>query len=394
MKIFDQIRTTKFYVISIDLSDPEVYLTSGIVFGKVGERIDVVGKIGLQALDEALSETPANSNVIALFTGDQVLTRVAQEEQSTFFEEIDEEDFYIQKTSSKCGWMIHTACRRSIIDPIAIKLTSQKLFLLDISFGPAVIPVLEEHIENDTITIAHHRFEFKENELINIEEVFSTADERENSNETIVAGMLFSPEELSQLAAALHFFKEGPAQLDTLPENNMQSKFFSLFRRASVLALSGLFVVLLTNFLLFDKVQKNLIQLNTSGKNLTEKINEIERLQAQISEFRELVTYNTSSPENTYTFYLDEIARTRPSGIWFNNLEVHPMNQKQELNKPMEMDHSLISISGEAKDPVSLNRLINSLEEMSWIRDIELRNYESSPGQNNAGFAIAIKKEE
>ncbi len=394
MKISDQIRTTKFYVLKIDLSEPEIFLTTGLAFLKIKEKIDLDFELVAQPLYDILAQIPKNTNVIALFSGDDVLTRYSPEDRSTLFEEIEEEDFYFQKTFSTSGWVVQSACRRSIIDPIAGIFASRKLFLMDISFSPAVIPVLEEHIENVVLTIGHYRFEFKEQGLNSIEKVFSEEDDSEHHHEHFVAGMSFSPDGLAQLASVLHFFKEGPAKLEILRENNTQSKFLRMFRRASVLVLSGFFVVLLTNFLLFNSVQQNLNLLKTSGENLTGKISEIERLKAQISEYRDLVVYKTNSPEKTYSFYLDEIARIRPSGVWFNNLDVHPISRKQETNKAMEIDHLLVSLSGEAKDPLSVNRLIKSLEEMPWVRDIELKNYESSPESPNAEFEIAIRKEE
>lgn len=392
MNILKQIQSRSYYVLRVDPGASENHAASGLVFSRLGEKIDFIEKLGEQTLEEIFSSIPRNSNVIVLLCGDQVLTRFTQDDEGSLFDELDEEDFYFQKAISQEGWNIQSACRRSVVDPL-IKMFSQKrFFLLDVTLGPVAIPLLEEHLGSEILKVGHHRFQFSAHHLKLIQEVNPSEPFTTGNQEMVVAGSSFSPDGLSMLASILHYFKEG-SDIESLDGNQGESKFFRLFQRATGSILLVFFVTLLTNFLLFSRVNADLEQLTKSGENLTEKIAQIEGLKSQIKEYRNLVENNGKAPDQAFSYYLDQIAGIRPSGVWYNTLHIHPLKRKQETNKSIELDHTLITLFGEAKDPVKLNHLINSLEEMPWVTDIELRNYETSLEKQSAQFEIAIRKE-
>lgn len=394
MKILKQIRTIKYYVLRIELSEPGRYPARGMVFGRAGDELDILDEFEEQGIDEMLALIPKRSRVLLLLSDDQVLSRFSDDQNLNLFEEIDEEDFYMQKSQSQEGWLIQSACRKSVVDPLISLLAESKHFLVDISLDPVAIPGLEELLDKAVQVSCHMRFEFTDHKLKLIEEIPLNEGLISEDEELMVSGMSFAPGNITLLASLLHFLKKGPAEIDSLTENASESKFYSLFQRAAVWILAMFFTILLTNFLLYGNIQTRLDGMKTSGENLSDQIEQIEQLKEQISEYRNLTTNKAVHPQETYSYFLDELARIRPSGVWFNKLSIYPLSKKQELNKALELDPSSFLLYGETKDPISLNHLINSLEEMSWVKDIELRNYESLTDKPGAGFELAIVKEE
>jgi Tfp pilus assembly protein PilN len=156
--------------------------------------------------------------------------------------------------------------------------------------------------------------------------------------------------------------------------------------------LGGFFVLLLTNFLLYSQTSAKLSEMRNSGESNMALVKRIEAIQSEIREYQELRVAGSSSPEETYAFYLEEVAGNRPGGIWFNSLSVHPCTNKKEHGKALLLDYTVLILKGEARDPVSLNSLIGSLESLDWIRDIELVSYENSTEMKNASFELTILK--
>jgi len=392
MNILDRIRTKRYHVLQVDLSNPEVHPSSCGVFCKLRDRIELEHVLNAMPLNEILDLIPKNSRVIVLFSGDQVLTRYSAEERSTLFEEIEEEEFYLQKLVTRGGWAIQSACRRVIIDTILDYIILNKRFLMDVSLSPTAIPILEGTIRKEILVIGHFQFSFGEKELEHIREDKSTGSRKRPDERINLSGTNYTPEQLSQMAALMHLLLEGPAHLSILKGQNIQNRFFCRFRLTVVLTLASLFVLLLVNFLLYSHLQYELSNLKKNGQNKLEKIHEIEGLKSQLTEFQSLRISDRSDPEETYSFYLEEIAHGRESGIWFNSLYIHPGNKRFEKGKPYSVDATSINIEGEAKDPASLNRFLVSLKGTKWISDIEVMHYEKSLEQPNADFEIIIKK--
>lgn len=392
MKVLRNTLAYKYYVLHVDLDNYDTCPTRGMLFLKTNKGLDPVENVEPSPLPEMIKKLPKGSNIIISFSGNQVLSRISSEVVDTLFEEIDENDFYLRKVTSENGWMIQSVCRRSIIDPIIDLVQIHKHFLLDISFSPAALPVMESQLEDETIGAGHFQFEFQQYQLIKIQELSYPVDPAGQQKTISIGGNTFTEEQLQLLALLLHYFREGPAAIGSMTESNTQSRFYRLFRQAFVVTLSSLFILLLGNFLCYSSFQRHLNALNASSENRTAQIREIERLKTQISEYEQLVSSTESSPNSTYSFFLDVIAQYRPAGIWLNSLEVHPLDKKSESNKSISPDQSHISISGEAKNPASLNAFITTLDQQEWIDDIALKNYETSPERSYADFKLEILK--
>jgi len=392
MKWLGKIRAVKYHVLRIDLSDPGGMFTSGMVFRKLKDQIDMDQKMAELPLKEMLEHIPRYSNVVLVFSGDQVLSRFSSGELKNLFEEIEEEDFYFQKVAVESGWTIQSVCRKSIVDTVFDLMLSRKLFLLHMAFDPTVVPTIADLMGDTMISSGHFRFQFRDGTLLCIIEDGTSAIEETPESGILLEGMSLSSNDISMLAGLVHYLKEGPVTAGSFQEHHLQSRYFRRFRTALAGVLSGLFVVLLTNFLLFSSVQQNLDQLKSSGESQAEVIQEIERLKIQIEEYRDLSMNRVNAPSRSYSFYLEEMAQHRPSGVWFNQLEVDPIRGKQEAGKAVETNRSQIKLTGETRDPVSLNRFIKALKDLHWISDIELKNYEMSPESSSASFEITIRK--
>jgi Tfp pilus assembly protein PilN len=392
VKGLNWIKAVSYYVLRIDLSDIEVMPTSGIIFRRYKDKIDKEQEMIEMPLKDMLGKIPHHSNVLVVFTGDQVLTRYSSGEPKNLFEEIEEDDFYFQKMEDKSGWIIQSACRKSTVDPILDILFQKKYFVLHMAFDPVVIPVVSDLIGDTELSSGHFRFQFRNGNLQWIMEEQTGIKEEFSSTGIDLEGMFISSNGISMLSGLVHYMKEYPALTDEIREYRLQSNYYRRFRRTMIGTLSGLFIILLVNFLLLSSAQQNLDQLEASGESQAGTIREIELLKTQIDEYRHLSLNRINSPDRSYSFYLEEVARQRPSGVWFNQLVVDPIIGRQEAGKPIKTNRSLISLKGETRNPVYLNSFIKSLKDLPWVRDIELRNYETSQESNNASFELSILK--
>jgi len=392
MNIPFKIGLFKYYVIQIDESVPEISVAKCCVFRKQGDKLDLDHVMKEESLGDVIAAIPKHADVLVLFEGDQVLTRFSSEDRSTLFEEIEEEEFYLQKTISKGGWMIQSACRKSAIDPILQQIELEKRFVLDVSLSPVAIPVLENLLSEVSICSGHYRFIFQEGQLRSIKEEKTQLCKDEIIKDIRIGGQKLQMDEAPHLAAIVHYFQEGPAHLSILKSQSTQSKFFKRFRMTAIFSLAGFFVLLLLNFLFYSHARTRLSDMQNNGESNLALVKMIEAKQSEIREYQDLRVTGSSSPEETYAFYLEEIAGNRPGGIWFNSLVVHPCTNRKEHGKALMLDPSVLILKGAARDPVSLNTLIESLESLDWIQDIELVSYENSIEMKNASFELTILK--
>lgn len=392
MKGLSRIHTKKYHVLRIDLSDMKELLTSGIVFRKWKDQLDVDQELKKLPLQDMLSQIPKHSTVVVVFSGDQVLSRYSSGEPKNLFEEIEEEDFYFQKEEFDSGWTIQSACRRSIVDPVLDFIMERKFFLIHHAFDPAVIPILADILGDLTVSSGHFRFQFRDGGMDWIMEEQADSGKESHEAEFNIEGMSFSQEAVSMLAALVHYIKDEDTGNIIFTEQQLQSKFYRRFQRISAGVLSGLFLVLLINFLVYSSVQQNLDGLKSNGEHQAQTILEIERLKAQIEEYRYLSLNRNHVPQLSYSFYLEELAGKRPAGVWFNELSVNPLQSKLEAGKAIETNRSQISLSGETRDPVTLNRFISALKDLPWVLDIELKNYVLSGEKGKADFELIIRK--
>lgn len=392
MNIPGKIGQIKYFVVRIDLGDPDYLRSKCVVFRRQAAKLDLDYAMEEGSLESVVAAIPKLANVMTIFAGDQVLTRFSPEERSTLFEELEEEEFYLQKTISEDGQMIQSACRKSAIDPILHQIIKEKRFLLDVSLSPTAIPVLESLLPDVSIQSEHFRFHFKDGQLSGIMEKHTNPDKDEIHCDIRIGEQKIQKDEVSYLAAIVHHFQEGPAHISLLKRESIQSRFYRRFRMAALFTLGGFFVLLLTNFLLYSQTSAKLSEMQNNGESNLALVKRIEAKQNEIREYQDLRVAGSSRPEETYAFYLEEVAGNRPGGIWFNSLVVHPCTNRKEHGKALMLDYTELILKGEARDPVSLNSLIGSLELLDWIRDIELVSYEKSIEMKNASFELTIIK--
>ena len=103
------------------------------------------------------------------------------------------------------------------------------------------------------------------------------------------------------------------------------------------------------------------------------------------------LNYLKSTPV-PYAYYADNIATHKPEGLWLNSLNIHPFSKKIEPNKPVETDVNSIKVSGEVKNPETLNRFISAVRKEHWVKEIRIIKYKDVPEANHAIFEINILK--
>lgn len=380
------IQEIKYYVISMELDGSEQPQCECRSYSKVKNRVDPGESIASSPLQKIIKQIPKKSNIILHLSGSQILTQFREDNLRPLFETIDAKDFFIQKSLSSKKWELQSACRHSIFMPIVDLISLQKHFVIHVSFGSTPILALEALLLEESIQYDHLRFTFSENTLVLIHESHESGDELSY----ILEKQSMTTLELIQLGALMQHLSASTNVPEGCQEAQTESKFRKRFQRNLVTLLAAVFVLLFFNFLVFDKLQQQKALLQDEGQSSNSTIRAIESLEKQISEYRNLTQSSVQTADHSYTFYLEEIALERPDGIWFDHMEVNPLGSKPESHKPLGPTSQNMVLKGEARSPMELNRFIESLKSLKWVRNIDLNYYELEPGNSRADFEIAI----
>jgi hypothetical protein len=386
MKILPDVLTRKYYVILCNSGSENKHARYSCYIKKAN-KLELLSSYGELGIEDILSKIPKYSNIIFCLGGKAVLSRYAENKNDDLFPEIDQEDFYIQKSNTSSKVVVESICRKAYVDLLISQFKTARYFTVDIALSPTIATFLDDIVDESIFTIEYLDFKLENSKIYSIEEA---QDSRQNSEQIKFYDQNYKIDEALGFASLIKFFKEGHLPIETFKFANEQSKFFHKTRIFGFASLAIVFFLLFANFIIFGTTDNKLRELKSTNQGELLVFRQIETLQAQISEYSSLINSSDMSLELPYYLLLDRIAYLRPSGLWLNTLEIHPVNSKPGLKNNIVVDTHLIKLTGEVKSPVVLNKYIKSLREEEWVKDIVMRNFSTHAEKNNAAFILEI----
>ena len=392
MKSINLNRGIPIHVLEIMTGSPGALRAKCSVFRKHGDQVDLEEELAEQPLEEMIIGLPKHAALILYLSGNQVLSRYSSSPAETLFPEIEAQDFAINKRSSSNGWILEAACRQSLLEDLIEQAIPDRVFVLDVALGPVPTLMLENQLEDMDLHAGHFIFQFRNSSLAQVSENELPANTTESDSAVTLGGTTYNSRTLIHLGVLLQHLEHPHEVLPKLKSRQVQWKYHRRFRIWGIAALSGIFVLLLVNFLLFSQAQAKLREMQKQGSHSMELVRLIDQTLLEIGEYRSLDLGHALGPEETFSFYLEEMAGSRPSGLWFDKLQVHPISKRMEKDKAVETHTSEILLSGSTSNPVHLNKLIAALEEKPWLSDVELISYENKPETGSAQFKLRLVK--
>ena len=123
-----------------------------------------------------------------------------------------------------------------------------------------------------------------------------------------------------------------------------------------------------------------------------EAINRVDTLKAELQKKRSFLNKSGFLAASRTSFYADRIASGVPDGILLDELNIEPLQKKQESDTSsiMSFDQGVILISGVSKSSVYVGDWMKVIKSNDWVKSAELLSYDQDKELNQGKFNIQV----
>lgn len=163
-----------------------------------------------------------------------------------------------------------------------------------------------------------------------------------------------------------------PEQIIAAKEEFCYKRLFLVTRWAMAVFL---FLLLFSNYMLFEKYDKKNGELTFKVSQNKGLLNKLDTLAADLKMKEDFIARNDFLKSNSQSYYADRIAGTVPNAIILTTMDMQPLEKKLKDGDRPEFTRHIIRISGMSKNSVAFNEWIKDLNSCDWLKEVEVVNY-------------------
>jgi Tfp pilus assembly protein PilN len=387
--------------ISIRLSGKS-YRVSALSIVRNGKQLDLIKRIKDKPnLTGALAELPDKSVVSLNIAGKGVLHKEVDNNRATetdLFARVmpgsNKEDFYFQQFTSGDRTFL-SIFRKADVDAYISQITQKGFRVVMLSFGAFPLNAVLEQMNQygEELLFDGHEIKFDDQR-----HWINYRFKEESKNEFPIKLGLEQIDEQLLLPYAAAFQTILYEQLDPVVANAdlVQEQMDSLrqtglLRRKAVLALSGVFLLLLINFLTLThltadngRLQEELSLHSTQASD----VNALAGKTAKTEELIKIIGYSRTVPK---AIMLDQLAALMPAEIHLSAININPLAGRRTGNAavPAFSDRRLI-ITGACSSIQPVNEWLARIRSLKWVAKADLKEYGLGNEDEKGVFTVII----
>ncbi|WP_456442524.1 hypothetical protein [Psychroserpens sp.] len=333
----------------------------------------------LKHIKDVSEKLSKNQHAFLVINNEKVLSKSLQSNQSdpqklvyNSFPNINIEDFYFEVLSEKNNHFV-SICRKDYVDSLIKDYSVHNILITSISLGNSIISTIKSFIKEQDV--------FTSNALVTIEDGNVISIDKTLVEEKFydLNGLRVSNAEILSFSGAIQSVVKNNSTISNLDVKHhvlqnefKQTRFFSQF-----LKFSGFFIlgILLVNFLFFNHYfneVNNLREITTINESTKQRILV---LNESVSKKQKLAEDLLKSNGSRSSFYVNAIINSLPETILLSEYDYQPVIKRIKLDKPVILDTKIIIASGESSDSELFSIWITKLEEMDWVKKVDIVNY-------------------
>lgn len=178
------------------------------------------------------------------------------------------------------------------------------------------------------------------------------------------------------------------AKAHYLTDEQKHKKRFKTILYSSALTL---FVLVMANFFYNQHLTSKHVALEEELALNQQALSQIEKLEIEIAEKKSLIGKGFSSSGPVIGQLADELAATVPADIRLTNMEIFPLSQKIQKEKPVFFSFNKIVIEGICNQPETLDKWIQHCKTLKWTKDLSLVKYQFNEELAKGLFKIELQ---
>ncbi|HVV02641.1 MAG TPA: hypothetical protein VHC96_00400 [Puia sp.] len=291
-------------------------------------------------------------------------------------------DFYFSVLRSRNTASI-SIVRKEVLDRIAGTLEQLGFKLLDISTGITVIPGLLPFLNLEKeqplfappflLRLGHDK------ELLDVENAvpgdidigrmeYNLGDQYVNAGALLAfgAGMALMASDLRQ---------SPPLASPGILRQRQDYIYYRYYRSALMALLTGLFCMLLVNFLVYSHYFSKNQEWQNSDLMSRQQQERVQRSGRTLHAREQFLINAGWMPPSRISFCADRIAGLVPSGTLLTSMKINPSGARQAGEETIHFRQDTIQVMGLCEDPTELNQFSNNLKNVQDFKEVSIRNY-------------------
>ena len=274
---------------------------------------------------------------------------------------------------SQCA--IKTIARKEYIDSLLVELEKYNIHPFQITLGLSGINSITPYIVEEEIRLAKYVLQLNDSSMVTISRYEGPVE----PIEYMINGLSISNRYLLGFAQILEYIgkKESIGNLNALNDQFNSSfknkRLFQMVGRGSLVFFIGMLVI---NFLFYNHYFEKVDNLNSELLANGSKKEQLLQLHATVQKKQERVELYTLVSGSKATLYLDRFAQKVPGSVTLEQLNFQPLEKTVQKNKPIELNHGVLSVSGVSRDVNAFSEWITDLETFDWIQNVETSDYD------------------
>ena len=299
---------------------------------------------------------------------------------------VDEFYHQINDLDATSAWV--GLVRKATLDELLSSIESLGVHIVGIELGYVALGKLSSIIDKDEFQIQDQHIQINDGLLVDVSSSPEVKNERLN-----LGGIQIESKFLVAFAASLNFhgFEHNSINHPSIQLEKEEYKQHKLFKLGVKSALAFFLILLLANFFIFQNYNQQHAQLSGElaiNSSLLDKLtnlrNEFDRNELFFKS-TDLISSSKSS------FYADQLAASKPDGIFWNKLDLNPALKKIKKNEDVGFQIGRINIEGVTQKSALLNNWIDILKNKDWIKSIDIKDYRELENRRGGSFFIQIQ---
>ena len=299
----------------------------------------------------------------------------------------DKDDFYFTSYHDQSSIVV-SFFRKSLLERYIEIGNELKISLQSISSG--IIPIFNLVGLNEKITLDHSII-IKEGKVLTFERVEEVSKTTSIANQYYSKLNAISTGIISSVSTPVENYEQAIASNDVAKQMD-EFLQFNKFKFWGVFSLFFILSLLVANYIYMANVNNKVAQLELDLSIDNDKLTLLDRVRQEKTRKELLVSSSGVDTKQFISFYIDEIADSKPKGIKFKTMDVYPLEKPLKVKRKVEINQSKIEIIGSTPSSFILENWMDKLNRFEWVKSVELLNYLKSNQEASFKLLIQINK--
>lgn len=337
---------------------------------KKNDTIDIVSMSYYNDYEGILKNIDSKIPIILAIDGKGILNKEVNfnnESDILWHKNIDHSSIYYTSFKTQHSNFM-SFCRKNIADDYSTKFLESKLTVIDIYIGSFLGALLQNTIQQNTITSGELSLQFENDILVGFSKDSNLIKKYQIGKESI------SSEIIPLYGVLLHFYIQQKEISKTKNDSSATEEIIykKLFNFLGVFLLLSFFVLLLASYLLTGYYGSKNAALNLESVYAAQSYGMIADLEKKKESKIKILNETGFLTSKFLTYYSYDIIKEIPNDISLTQLSISPLYEEIKQNKKVDLETKTIKLSGETGNESSLNSWVNLLKTIKWAKNFEI----------------------